>query len=129
MSCPERRRHPRFPFHSLAALSLAGEEYRGTLLDVSLNGALFRADHLGCLAPGSSCQLEVFHAGQPGFCTAEARVAYQRESLVGLQFDSLSAQVRRLLLQVAEMNLAQTALLARQLPEMLGEGAGTVDPR
>lgn len=129
MSRPERRRHPRFPFHSQGALCLAGAEYRGTLLDVSLNGALFTADHLRDLAPGSVCQLDVFHAGQPGFCTATARVAYQRESLVGLQFDALSAPVRQLLAQVAAMNLAQEALLTRQLPEMLGPvGGTTADP-
>ncbi len=116
----ERRRFPRFPFHSQGALRLAGEEHRGTLLDVSLQGALFCPD--GPVAPtaGSQGELEIFHAGQPGFCSARARVVYHRDNLVGLGFEALSEGAQQLLAQVMTMNLAQDALLTRPLPEMLG---------
>ena len=120
MPSSERRRFPRFPFHSQGALSVAGEAHAGTVLDVSLKGALFMADgHFGAMA-GQLCSLDLYHAGQPGFCSATALVAYHRESLVGLEFVDLTDGARQLLTQVISMNLAVDTLLGRDLPEMLG---------
>lgn len=89
------------------------------VLDVSLKGALFNADNVFVAAPLHMCSLDLFHAGQPGFCTATALVSYQRGSLVGLEFVNLSDAARKLLTQVVEMNLAVDTLLERDLSEML----------
>ncbi|MDP3538847.1 MAG: PilZ domain-containing protein [Azonexus sp.] len=119
MLTPERRRFPRFPFHSQGMLSFAGEQHSGTVLDVSLKGALFRAispiDFMG----GNRCYLEIFHAGQPFFCTATAHVAYHHESIVGLEFVELTKGAQQLLAQVMDMNLAVDSLLEREFPELL----------
>jgi len=124
MPSSERRRFPRFPFHSQGALSLAGQVYEGTLLDVSLKGALFMADsHLGEAAGHMGC-LEIFDAGQPGFCSATALVAHHQENLVGLEFVDLNDGIRQLLTQVINMNLAVDTLLERDLLDMLGVPGG-----
>lgn len=120
MPISERRRFPRFPFHSQGALSVAGQPHPGTVLDVSLKGALFRADNVFGASVGNMCSLELFHAGQPGFCTATALVTYHRENIVGLEFVDLTDGARQLLAQVANMNLAVDTLLERDLHEMLG---------
>lgn len=118
MPASERRRFARFPFHSQGALSIAGQQYQGTVLDVSLKGALFRAEDV-LAGAGSMCSLEIFHAGQPGFCTATALVTYHRENLVGLEFVDLTEGARQLLAQVIDMNLAVDTLLERDLLDML----------
>ncbi len=120
MSHSERRRSPRFPFHSQGALSFAGQHLQGTVLDISLKGALFSVPNGLELSAGKMCSLEIFHAGQPGFCSATALVTYQRENLVGLEFVDLTDGARQLLAQVINMNLAVDTLLERDLLEMLG---------
>lgn len=125
MSVSERRRFPRFPFHSQGALSLAGQHYPGTVLDVSLKGALFSADAAFAADSGHSCKLELFHAGQPALCHVDAVVAYRREGLVGLEFVEPGENARQLLQTIMEMNLAVHSLLNRNLPEMLGQTADT----
>lgn len=120
MPSSERRRFPRFPFHSQGALSVAGGVHQGMILDVSLKGALFRADSLFGVEDGQMCCLDIFQAGQSGFCSATALMAYRRENLIGLEFVDLSDGARQLLKQVIEMNLAVDTLLERDLPAMLG---------
>lgn len=120
MHASERRRFPRFPFHSQGVLSIAGQPQQGMVLDVSLKGALFCADNTFTTSAGNMCSLEIFHAGQPGFCTATALVTYHRENLVGLEFVDLTDGARRLLVQLIDMNLAVDTLLERNLLDMLG---------
>ena len=120
MPASERRRFARFPFHSQGALSIAGQPQQGMVLDVSLKGALFCADNPFTASSGNMCSLEIFHAGQPGFCTATALVTYHRENLVGLEFVDLTDGARRLLVQLIDMNLAVDTLLERNLLDMLG---------
>lgn len=123
MSYTERRRFPRFPFHSQGCLSLDGGEYLGTLLDVSLKGALFRTPEPLAAMAGSSCRLEIFHAGAPSRLVATARLAYHRRNLFGLEFSYLTEEAWRLLGSVMHMNLAVETLLHRELPELLEQAA------
>lgn len=123
MPFSERRHFPRFPFHSRGALSLAGQQHLGTVLDVSLNGALFRTvDPLESIA-GGRCNLEIVHSGEPGFRLATARVVYHRDNLLGLEFVELTEYARKFLGEVISMNLAVDALLERELSEMLGQAS------
>lgn len=124
MPFSERRHFPRFPFHSLGVLGLAGGQHSGTVLDISLKGALFRTvEPLEAMA-GNSCSLEIFHSGRPGFHIATAVLAYHRRNLFGLEFVELTRDARLLLGEVMNMNLAVDALLHRELPEMLALRAG-----
>ena len=121
MSYTERRRFPRFPFHSQGCLTLDGGEYLGALLDVSLKGALFRTPEPLAAMAGSPCRLEIFHAGAPCQVAVTARLAYHRHNLFGLEFSHLTEDAWRLLGSVMHMNLAVDTLLHRELPELLDQ--------
>jgi hypothetical protein len=120
----ERRRFPRFPFHSRACLNLAGAAYTGTLLDVSLKGALFQSAEAHAAMAGSECRIEILHVGEPGPLVVTARLAYQRRDLFGLEFISLDTETWQMLGDVMNMNLAVDSLLHRDLPELLEQSAG-----
>lgn len=115
----ERRRHPRFPFHSRGFLAMGDEQHLGTILDVSLQGALFAAVAPLGVAVATSCRLEIYHAGQEQVCSARAVVAYQRGTLVGLELVEVDEATRRVLQQVVDMHLGVSSLLERNLPQML----------
>jgi len=119
MSKPERRRFPRFPFHSRGFLAVDGLQHLGTILDISLKGALFSAVEPLVVEPGTACRLEIFHAGREEVCNATAVVAYHREGMVGLELLDINAATRQVLEQVVLMNLGPTEMLGRDLPEML----------
>lgn len=114
----ERRRFPRFPFHSKGFLSADGRQHLGTVIDVSLKGALFSSVENLCLGPGTSCQLEIFHAGQEEVCVATAVVAYIREDLIGLQLIDTDQLTQEILSKVIAMNLGVDSLLSRDLGEL-----------
>ena len=123
MPVPDRRRHPRFPFHSRGFLAIHDEQHLGTVLDVSLKGALFASVVPLAVAKGDRCCLELFHAGQEQVCSAKAVVAYRRDSLVGLELVEVDASTAAVLRQVVNMHLGVTSLLDRNLPEILGADA------
>lgn len=125
MSFAERRRYPRFPFHSRGFLVVDGLPYFGELLDVSLKGVLFAALEPLALSQGAVCQLEILHAGQESVCTASAIVAHLRDDgLLGLRLVEPDAEVQQVLQQVVVMNLGTPTLLDRDLPELLAPAAG-----
>lgn len=119
MSFSERRQFPRFPFHSRGALDFVNAERQGTVLDVSLKGALFRTEDPLETLSGNFCALKVSRFGWPAFHVAMARIAYQRRNFLGLEFIELSNDARMFLGEVMNMNLAVDSLLDRDLPEML----------
>jgi hypothetical protein len=125
MSVAERRHHPRFPFHSRGFLAINGQQHLGTILDVSLKGALFASTEPLSLRRGAVCRLEIFHAGQESVCNAAAVVAHLRDDgLLGLHLVEPDAAVQLVLQQVMDMNLGTPTLLERDLPEMLAPATG-----
>lgn len=95
-------------------------EHPGTVLDVSLKGALFRTQEPLETVSGNFCALKLSRFGGPAFHVAMARVAYNRGNLLGLEFVELANDARVFLGEVMNMNLAVDELLDRELPEMLG---------
>lgn len=122
-SLPERRRYPRFPFHSRGFLAIGEEQHLGTILDVSLKGALFSSVLPVAAEVGQVCRLEIFHAGQEQVCSAGAVVAYRREAMVGLELVEMDEPTQQVLRQVVDMHLGVPGLLERDLPQILGTEA------
>jgi hypothetical protein len=118
----ERRRFPRFPFHSRGFLSIGERQHLGSILDVSLKGALFSSVEPLELTPGTACRLEIYHAGQEEVGAATAVVVYCREGLIGLELHDVDAATGGVLARVVAMNLGVSSLLERNLPDMLGAG-------
>ena len=120
MSLSDRRRHPRFPFHSRASLQLDDSLHQGTLLDVSLKGGLFVPDAKSDVSAGRECRLKVFNGGVGRFFALDGSIVHFHEHLIGIEFKPVSGESLRWFQQVIELNLAIPELMQRDLPALLG---------
>ena len=123
----QRRRYPRFPFHRLASIMYDSGECSGTLLDASLNGALFEASsRLG--AQLADCVLIIPFSRDPEEAIRlEAQVACRRGLRLGLHWARIDAESTMKLQRPVEMNLGTLRLLERPLlqPDLAaGESTG-----
>lgn len=120
MTAEERRRLPRFPFHSKGELSLGLMAYRGALLDISLFGALFEAGlfHFN-IAPGDACRLKILTLGDESMLAVDGEVAHVRKNLIGVRFHPLDEGGRRKLAHIGTLNLAPQKVFDRKLPFLL----------
>lgn len=119
MSLSDRRRYPRFPFHSRATLLLTDLEFNGTLIDISLAGSLFAIDRDFELPPGAACRLALYHHRRQAGENIRGTVAYCADHLIGIEFPSMDDAVERELRQLIDLNLASPRLLERDLPALL----------
>ena len=115
----ERRRTPRFPFHSLGWVHVGSEKHSGTVLDLSAKGALFAAQELTDELVGKTCELSIMIASPPEFLALRGVVVNQRGDLLGLEFLEVSEAARRGLMLIVEMNLGSPDLVERDIPALL----------
>lgn len=118
MSLSDRRRYPRYPFHSRAALLLDGRELNGTLIDVSLAGALFAVDQQIEPPTGAECRLAI-HRHRQAAGSMRGTVVYRDRHLLGIQFMEIGGAAESELRLMIDMNLASPRLLERDLPALL----------
>jgi len=118
MSLSDRRRYPRYPFHSRAALLLHDRELNGTLIDVSLAGALFAVDQQIDLPTGTACRLAI-HRHRQSAENMRGTVVYRDRHLLGIEFMEIGATAESELRLMIDMNLAPPRLLERDLPALL----------
>ena len=119
MLSDERRRHPRFPFHSKGELRLHFMAYRGALIDISLFGALFESRLFQMnVTQGDDCTLEILHLNDDSLFAVEGVVAHTQKNLIGVQFTPLDKDRQNKLRQIGMLNLAPTTLLDRELPAL-----------
>ena len=119
MLSDERRRHPRFPFHSKGELRLHFMAYRGALIDNSLFGALFESRLFQMnVTQGDDCTLEILHLNDDSLFAVEGVVAHTQKNLIGVQFTPLDKDRQNKLRQIGMLNLAPTTLLDRELPAL-----------
>ena len=121
MSLSDRRLHPRFPFHSRCQLSIDACELElgGTLIDISLGGALFAADHHTEIPSGTQCRLTVNQKHRSSLIVVEGAVVKHSEQFLGIQFQQVSETTASDLRQLIEMNLGVPHLLERDVASLL----------
>jgi hypothetical protein len=119
MSLSDRRHYPRFPFHSRAALLLDGLELNGTLVDVSLAGALFAVDQHLDLPSGTACRLAIYQRRRQSVENMHGTIVYCANHLFGIRFKQIGDSAQSELCRMIEMNLAPPRLLERDLPALL----------
>jgi hypothetical protein len=126
MSISDRRLHPRFPFHSRGQLSIddGGLELDGTLIDISLGGALFAADKHLAIRSGTQCRLVVYQRQRPSFVVMQGLVINHSRNLTGIQFQAVSDAAAGRLRQLIEMNLGVLHLLERDVGSLLRQPGG-----
>ena len=113
----ERRRHNRIAMDCPVNLYCGGGLWTTLLQDISLKGALLAKPAEFTSKPGTACSLAILL--QPDIAiTMEARLVYDEGDRLGFsckQIDLLSiSHLRRLV----ELNLADEALLQRELHEL-----------
>jgi hypothetical protein len=119
MSLLDRRRYPRFPFHSRAAIKVDGCHYQGTLMDISAKGCLFVTDASVRFPVGNPCHVFVLHAPTRKSPSLGGTLAHTHEHLLGIEFTDIGDEGHEALHQIIEMNLAPANLLERELPALL----------
>lgn len=118
----ERRRFPRFPFHSRAVLRLDGAVVEGMLLDISYNGALFEPAQFAAGSPEEECVLTVVNdGGRRQGVDIVGRVAYRGGCTIGIQFHPLEWLELAGLMRIIELNLGTQEMLSRQLGRLLAD--------
>ncbi len=111
-----------FPFHSRAEIQFRDLKGAGTLCDISLNGAMFSFDNTPndphFLRP---CRLHVLYNGHGSevVATFNGLVVHHAEDALGIKFIGVGEKERQALLQLIELNLAETSLLDRDVPSLI----------
>ncbi len=119
MVAPERRRTPRFPFHSKGRLSCHDMDCRGTLIDISLFGALFDAPFTRDAVPGTQCALQVLDLNDALLFNVEGVIAHAEHNHVGIEFAPMEDERQNKIRHIALLNLAPPSLVERTLPALL----------
>ncbi|WP_194286376.1 PilZ domain-containing protein [Rhodocyclus gracilis] len=116
----DRRRTPRFPFHSKGELRLNFMAYRGSLIDLSLHGALFESAlfELG-VQQGDYCAVDILNLSEESIFTAEGVVAHASKSFIGIKFHPLDDERLKRLQHIGTLNLAPKKLINRKFPSLL----------
>lgn len=116
----ERRQFVRFPFHSRAEVQFRGMSCEGTLRDISLNGALFAFDEVpmdgSFLRP---CRLHIRYIGQDNGVAFNGLVVHSHDETLGIKFIGVGEKERMALIHLIDLNLAEPALLDRDVPALL----------
>ncbi|MGC3997763.1 MAG: PilZ domain-containing protein [Anaeromyxobacter sp.] len=118
-----RRRFTRIKFDRPAVLDVSGRRHEGTLVDLSLKGALIELEgEPAGLTAGVTCSLTV-----PLDDVGEARIrmdgeiAHRHERRVGFRCDELDLESAEHLRRFVEVNVADEAVLLRELWELVAE--------
>jgi len=119
MSLIDRRRSPRFPFHSNARLELGYLELEGTLMDISLSGALFASADPLEVPVEMDCRLTIGHRRRAHTEGIAGRIAHRAGRLFGIEFLDVDEAAESELRRMLDMNLAPPRLLDRDLATLL----------
>ena len=115
----ERRAHPRYPFLSKARMICPEITHPGTLIDISIYGALFHASSIGNAVPGTRCVLRVLSLKEDMLFQVNGAIAHTGQSFVGIEFAPLDDAVQSRIRQITQFNLAPPDHADRELPALL----------
>ena len=82
----EQRKYPRIRFDARCTLFHDGSTYGGSVVNISLGGAMLSVDDSAFIPQGDTCRLLILAegCGEPG--GIEARVVYSAFSCIGIMF-------------------------------------------
>jgi hypothetical protein len=112
MSLHDRRRHPRFPFHSRTVVQLAGRYHNGTLLEASVAGGLVVCEE-ATMRVGEQCTLIVYNGKRPAF-EVVATIVNAHYPLAGIAFSAADQDVADSLRRIIDLNLGALRLPPRE---------------
>lgn len=119
MTDTERRRFQRIILHRPVSLVIDGRTYPGELIDISLHGALMRAEGEETPPPGARGIADIGLGDDPEFVIRmPVTVRHLQERLIGLETGQLEIEDASRLKRLVELNVADPALLQRELEEL-----------
>jgi hypothetical protein len=107
----DRRCSPRFAFQRVASVLCENAEYAGTLLNVSLRGALFEAIGYMPGLSGSFTLVIPFSRDPEEAIRIVGDTAFRRVHRVGVQWDKIDVESTMKLRRLVELNLGTPKLL------------------
>lgn len=114
----ERRRFDRIATDKPLLVMDGDSAHRGYVHDVSLRGLLFSLVDSWRPRPGERLRVRIELDGEPCCIDAEGEVAHVEADQVGLHCLSVDLESARRLRRMLELNLADPALLERNLAEL-----------
>jgi hypothetical protein len=115
----ERRRFSRITFHRPAVLQVGRTRAVAEVLDVSLKGALLEVGVGAGVVVNQACTLEIRLDAGDAAIRMEGTVAHLRGGLVGVRCDTIDLDSVAHLRRIVELNLADDALLHRELAALV----------
>ena len=114
----DKRRFSRITFDAEVLLSKDGKEWCATMHDISLNGLLLNTPENWNGAEGENYHFEIVFTDNSHLIQGEIAVAHQNKNRVGFQITSIGVESVGHLRRLVELNLADEALLNRELARL-----------
>ncbi|SFF86884.1 PilZ domain-containing protein [Neptunomonas qingdaonensis] len=113
-----RRRFTRINFDAQCTLSSAENEWKVTLIDICLKGALIESHHDIVLSVSDQVALKIMLEGSDIVITMPARINHQLKHRFGFQAMSMELDDISHLRRLVELNLGDSVLLERELVQL-----------
>lgn len=115
----ERRLFNRIAFPAEAKVSIGQSTYTTMVVDLSFKGALIVTPGNASADTGESVSLKILLEDQPDAIALTGKVRHLGEKHIGIETEELDIDSATLLRRVIELNLADEALLQRDLQAMI----------
>jgi len=116
----DQRRFTRIAFDTSAVYISEDTSFHGKVLDVSLNGALFRLEENQVKpARGTRGELEFMIEGSDVTVRMKVHCTHIEDFTLGFECDSIDLDSAGFLRRLVEMNLGSEELLARELAALI----------
>lgn len=119
----ERRRFSRITFHRPATFRAGGVVTTVNVLDVSLKGALLEVPAALVGEPGAHCTLIIHLDAGEATIHLDGEIAHRSGTRLGVHCSSIDLESIGHLRRVVELNLADEALLQRELASLIAAEA------
>ena len=110
-----KRRFSRITFEADVLLTKNGQEWRTKIHDISLNGLMVETPANWDPAKGEQFDAEIIFTDSGSLIHVEVAIVHEENGHIGFQINNIDIESVSHLRRLLELNLADTALLNREL--------------
>ena len=111
----ERRKFSRVKFIADVEVAIDGQIFPGELIDISLNGALFRAKGPVEIEKGDVCELKFYLPASDVTLCFNAQLVHDHQRQYGFRFISEDVETMTHLRRLIELNIGDSEQVAHEL--------------
>jgi hypothetical protein len=111
----ERRKFSRVKFIADVEVAIDNQLFPGELVDISLNGALFRAKGVMELERGDVCELKFYLPSTDVTLRFNAQLVHEHQRQFGFKFISEDVETLTHLRRLIELNIGDAELVTHEL--------------